>query len=405
MKTIQRILRLAALLGVALRPLHLWSLEAAPKPVRLSARAAFYRPRTGSLAPLPSPALPAPVSLSPRTPAAAEEPRLNAPAGEPPQASLEALQDRPSRAARIFDGARNSGDRPGAQADASEALEPATAQVSASVEQQLAETSKLTGEAERPLLELIGADSRKFLAAINARLKRGTIDPNFELRTAREETPKPVVDRVVRVGVYPVAGDPLHWGHLLIGLEAIAALGLDKVVFIPQGSDPGKPAMTEEVLRHSVGRAVLREFAPFFAYSPLAMGTSLYGETNLFRLLALNAGQRIHAFYLAGDDHYRLKKENGEDDTIGKIEKNMSDPALGFTPGAHQISLAFLERLGRGPEVPTILKPYFLSKLDFEASSTEIRKNHRYALMPFSGYDYVRRYAPGLYGISSNGQE
>ena len=97
----------------------------------------------------------------------------------------------------------------------------------------------------------------------------------------------------------------MHWGHILVALSAMAASKLDKVVFVIAGSDPRKPSMTSEETRHHLGRSVIEMFHPLFAYSPLALGTDLDGETNLARLLKLNSHQPMDVFYIAGGDHYR----------------------------------------------------------------------------------------------------
>jgi nicotinic acid mononucleotide adenylyltransferase len=196
-----------------------------------------------------------------------------------------------------------------------------------------------------------------------------------------------------------VAGDPLHWAHLLIGLQAIAQLKLDKVIFVMAGDDARKPNMTKAAIRHPLGRAVLDTFKPFFAFSDIAVGTDYDGETNIFRLLALNPDQEMEAFYLVGDDHYKLKNASGGDDTIPKLEKNRLKPELGFDAKKHEVSVAFIEREGHTEAVPTDLDVQFLPQIEFEASSTAVRKQGRYALMPYSAYDYVKRNKLGLYGI------
>lgn len=60
--------------------------------------------------------------------------------------------------------------------------------------------------------------------------------------------------------------------------------------------------------------------------------------------------------------------------------------------------LAVIAREGPSGTVPTTLEVRFLPKMEFEASSTMVRHG-RYALMPWSAYDWVRRRKLGLYGI------
>jgi hypothetical protein len=107
----------------------------------------------------------------------------------------------------------------------------------------------------------------------------------------------------------------------------------------------------------------------------------------------------MQAYYLVGDDHYKLKNASGGDDTIPKLEKNRLKPELSFDPRKHEVSVAFIEREGHSETVPTNLDVHFLPQIEFEASSSAVRKQGRYSLMPYSAYDYVKRNKLGLYGI------
>jgi hypothetical protein len=135
------------------------------------------------------------------------------------------------------------------------------------------------------------------------------------------------------------------------------------------------------------------------------VGTDYDGETNIFRILRLNPDQLVHAYYLVGDDHYRLKNDKGDDETIPKLEKNMKDPALGFDPSKHQVSVAFIERDGIGEKVPTALEVKILPKMAFPAASSDIRKKGLLWLMPYDAYEHIVREQLGLYGIGSGKKE
>ena len=388
----------------------LGALSAAPRPVENGAAA----PATTS-APLSraavAPALPAPLTPSalPHAPAAA--PAAAAPPSAVPPASgelqpgaetaLETVRGQPNRLGRRIDEARAlwaaSLDR--SAAAATEAYSPSVAKVSFDIEAQIAAMAAIMGNANDPILAAVVRNAHGFLRTIDRDIKSGVIDPSAELRTSASDSAKPASRRPLRVGIYPVAGDPLHWAHILIGLQAMAQLKLDKVVFVLAGDDPRKPSMTKAAIRHPLGRAVLDGFKPFFAYSDIAVGTDYDGETNIFRMLALNPKQRMSATYLVGDDHYKLKNAKGDDDTIPKLEKNRLKPELGFDSKAHEVAVAFIEREGHAEAVPTKLDVRFLPAIEFEASSSAVRKEGRYALMPYSAYDYVRRHKLGLYGI------
>lgn len=267
------------------------------------------------------------------------------------------------------------------------------------VQGQLAGMSSVYG-GETPLLRTIGEHAYGHLRRVAEHLRRGEIDPSVRIRTGAQDAPAPVVDRELRIGIYPVAADPFQWAHLLVGLQAAAELKLDKIVYVLAGDDPRKPQMTKVAQRHPMGQAVLSLFAPLFAYSPIAVGTEYDGETNMFRILSLNPLQKMVAYYIVGDDHYKVVDKKGRPDTIPKIEKNMTDPALDFHPKLHRVSLAFNEREGHTGEVPTSLEVRFLPKMAFEASSTLVRGG-QYELMPFEAYEFVRKNGLGLYNIPS----
>lgn len=267
--------------------------------------------------------------------------------------------------------------------------------VRARVRAQLKSALREYDAPEIPLLETVAVESDRALARIQERLDAREIDPSRAIRLS-ESDPEAADDSHAHVGVYPVAADPFQWGHLLIALRAVGDLGVDKVVFVLAGDDPRKPTMTPVATRHPMGREVLDAFAPFFAYSPIAVGTTLDGETNIFRILALNPGRRVDAWYMVGDDHYRLVDKKGNPDTLPKLERHYASE-MGHSPALHALKVAFIKREHPAEEVPTSLTVRFLDHVGFDASSTQVRGG-RHTLMPFAAYDFARR-NDGLYGV------
>jgi hypothetical protein len=273
-----------------------------------------------------------------------------------------------------------------------------TAAVRARVRAQLMSAARELEEPETEILETVAVESDRALARIQARLDSHEIDPTRTIRLS-ESDPETAATDHAHIAVYPVAADPFQWGHLLIALRAVGDLGVDKVVFVLAGDDPRKPTMTPVAVRHPMGRDVLAAFEPFFAYSSIAVGTTLDGETNIFRILALNPGRRVDAWYMVGDDHYRLVDKKGNPDTLPKLERNYAS-AMGHSPTLHALKVAFIKRENPDGEVPTTLDVRFLEHVGFEASSTQVRGG-RHTLMPFSAYDYARRNA-GMYGVPAS---
>ncbi len=329
---------------------------------------------TPALAPSLAPALAAPQALSAVLPAAAA-------ASQGPRAALgERLQ-------RRF-----------AALDAAFPL-PATspaARLRRHIRAELLDTARTVHEADAVLLETVAGEADRALAAIQARLDAGEIDPSLELRVDPNGAPVAPHSRPLKVGVYPVAADPFHWGHLIVALRAVGDLSVDKVVFVLAGDDPRKPAMTPVLERHPMGISVLDGFAPFFVYSPIAVGTQFDGETNIFRILELNSGVPIQAWYMVGDDHYRLTDKKGNPDTLPKLEANRAR-MTGPDSALHELKVAFIERERPSEAVPTTLEVKFIEHAGFDASSTAVREG-THVLVPHKAIEYARR--KGLYGMA-----
>lgn len=228
----------------------------------------------------------------------------------------------------------------------------------------------------RDRLFSIGACLDARLTTISELAKSHQISPFRKIALVEGDEPTPIDDRCLRIGVYPVAANPLHWGHILVGLAAIASMRLDKVVFIIAGADSRKPSMLSADARHRLGRSVIGKFHPLFTYSPLALGTDLDGETNFARLLSLNPGQRMEAFYVAGADHCRRTTAQGQPDTIQKLERVVQEEKEAGNK-LHTVSAVFVDRAGeegRQREVATSLKMHFLPPIPFSFSSTATRQ-------------------------------
>jgi hypothetical protein len=232
------------------------------------------------------------------------------------------------------------------------------------------------GSESRDRINSLGACLEKHLTIISELARLDQIRPFSKIALAEGGRQFPIEDRCLRIGVYPVAANPLHWGHVLVGLAAIASMKLDKVVFVIAGADSRKPSMLSADARHRLGRSVIEEFHPLFAYSPLALGTDLDGETNFGRLLGLNTRQPIDAFYVAGADHCRRTNAQGQPDTIQKLERVVEEER-GAGRTLHTVSAVFVERAGeeeRRREVATSLKMHFLPPIPFSFSSTAARQ-------------------------------
>lgn len=212
------------------------------------------------------------------------------------------------------------------------------------------------------------------LTSIKRLIVEGWIEPLIGIRHSLECGLPARQGREVRIGVFPTAANPLHWAHLLGGLVVMERFHLDKVIFVIAGQDSRKPEMAPAKVRHSMAKEVLHLFNPFFEYSPIALGTTSSGEENLFKILKMNPAQAIHAFYIAGGDHYhRFDPASGSPDTIQRLEEGMAVKSFGFDARLHRVSPVFLHRVNEERVIPTFLDVHRVGTLPLQTSSTEIR--------------------------------
>jgi len=124
-----------------------------------------------------------------------------------------------------------------------------------------------------------------------------------------------------------------------------------------------------------MAKEVLDLFHPIFEYSSIAVETTTSGEENLFKILGMNPGQPIHAFYVAGGDHYhRFHPATGSPDTIQRLEEGMTSRLHGFDRRIHRVSAIFLSRDGEESDIPTSLDVHHIDMLPVQTCSTDIRR-------------------------------
>jgi hypothetical protein len=179
-------------------------------------------------------------------------------------------------------------------------LDPVTGDILLQVMTELASMMSILGRAPagRRITE-IQARARAFLHGVARRMAAREIDPWTRLRMSPDEPIMPPSRSPARIGVFPLSASPIHWGHLLSALSAMAAARLDKVAFvISSDSSPATELYPEELRRGAASEAVSL-FQPLFTLVPASAGRTINGPASFFRLLGLNGQQMVEAFYIA----------------------------------------------------------------------------------------------------------
>jgi len=195
-----------------------------------------------------------------------------------------------------------------------------------------------------------------------------------------------------RIGYFPVAGDPIHWAHLLTAFKILADYNLDKIVLISGGYDPSKPNLVHPDIRFPMIKKALKIFEGLIVLSNITLNPEYAlqkGENNIFNILAKHSSKRIDAYYIVGSDHYNWTTidKNGieHDDTLKILSDNME--RNDFNKELHTITTIFIRRtevINTPPlnEYQSSSRhiPFFNIRFnipDFAYSSTQIRNGFK----------------------------
>lgn len=108
-----------------------------------------------------------------------------------------------------------------------------------------------------------------------------------------------------RIGILGGTFDPIHNGHLIVAQEVVAALALDRVLFVPSGQPPHKryPEMASASARAEMVRLAVAG-RPLFECSAVELrrpGKSYTVET--LRILKGRLGPASRCYLIIGDDN------------------------------------------------------------------------------------------------------
>lgn len=81
------------------------------------------------------------------------------------------------------------------------------------VRDQLGEMAlRLEDPPSRACLTCIEGYAEKHLDLVAELMRTGQIDPYRRVRLAERDSPAPIDSRPLRLGIFPITADPLHWG-------------------------------------------------------------------------------------------------------------------------------------------------------------------------------------------------
>lgn len=118
-------------------------------------------------------------------------------------------------------------------------------------------SSDLDRSCDQPPFDEILHQADGYLDQIAELLLSEEIHPQCGLRLCEHDPECHPTNGRIKLGFYPIAGNPLHLGHLLGALSAIAEHSLDQVVFVIQGIDSRKlnSSITTQIFRHDLALA------------------------------------------------------------------------------------------------------------------------------------------------------
>ncbi len=272
----------------------------------------------------------------------------------------------------------------------------------ANVDSELELMAPVVPREARGEVEAIRTEASELLRLVESAVHEGTIIPGVPIRLSAAEPPAPVTRSAIRVGVYPVVADPLHWGHVLDGLAAAANLALDAVVYVVLDQASDGPTVFSRELRHEMARRLLDMFAPLLRYSSVAAGTRHDGPEALFDLLDLNPRQMIEVCYLAAmDPRSPLRAQAAFRRTVQALQLGMADSRHLYSGQRTPLTAGFLGELLEPPPAsapPAVFLPtsfLSLSAMEVVAAMSGSGRPGCFARLPYTIYRHVLRVRQG----------
>ena len=180
----------------------------------------------------------------------------------------------------------------------------------------------VSDHARHACLHAIASCAAAQIDALSEMVRAGATSPLRPFRVAEAHPCVAGQDGALRIGVYALAANPLHWGHLLVGLSALVLMRLDRVVFVIAGTDPRKPFLLAPEIPPPPGPDRHRSVPPVLRILPHRAGNGSGRRDKP------GAAVRAQPFPCPSmptippaPDHCRRRNEEGRPDTIEKLEE------------------------------------------------------------------------------------
>jgi hypothetical protein len=238
-------------------------------------------------------------------------------------------------------------------------------------------------------LKRLGDTAESLLQSIDREIREGVIRPWSFLRLSANAPFPPLVGSPLNVGVYPLAADPLEWGHILAALATLAVAKLDRIVFIVIDGGGGEPQRLPLETRRTVARDVLGRFSPLLLYSPMRTEPGEGCIEAFFRFLSINERQPMGMHLLCGSP-------TGGDAAVPctEVTRGMEEAMLhglhGYDSWTHPISLVHIGEMKKDDLPPSSFPRAFVTVPRFA-----VRPGNAQAILasiPYSGFRHISRF-------------
>ncbi|MFH1398322.1 MAG: HAD-IIIC family phosphatase, partial [Candidatus Omnitrophota bacterium] len=235
---------------------------------------------------------------------------------------------------------------------------------------------------------------------------------NYNIEDDRMEE----LDREIRLGFLPIAGNPPNRGHEHISYMAQDGLGLDVVIMRVQGKISYKNLLRCErvsaSLRHFMSSQAFGSKYPLMRYTNLCRQwyNAAEGAESMHHFLAMNKDKNIHLFYLIGaENEKRMWNYMRQHYNFFKKFKFGTNPNHNVTFAVIQrgeygktVTVAELEKISAAVQKETGCPQYLQVALlqhpdiDLNVSSTYYRNTQDGAFVPLVAHEESKK--RGLYG-------